>query len=198
MTQCGLWSLTRYTQILRWLRNAVNWPSSNWNPSKPSLFANVKLIWNLAKFSYHVLSFHLEKPVSDMFSLKVVLWYTKILSRSGREKITFSLLIPTAGEFCTRDTVCVAVRHISLFLLYLHFSLYPNKNCRACQCAHSFVNTCAIHSITEKDSTLPRTWEKTASSLQKTIILPHHFIISWHNRKRIKIFLLSFDFCKTR
>lgn len=44
----------------------------------------------------------------------------------------------------------VAARHTSLFLLHLHFSLYPNKKCRTCQCAHSFVSTCAFHSITEK------------------------------------------------
>lgn len=148
---CGRWLSALYTQILRLLRNAVNRPS-NQNPSKPSLFASVKLVWTLAAFLYCVFSFHLKKPVSDVFSLKVVLWNTKVLSGSERENITFSLLISTAEEFCTRETVWIALRHTSLFLLYLGFSIYHNKKCRACQCAHSFVSICALHSTTEKMS----------------------------------------------
>lgn len=191
----SVWFVESYNIYSRLLRNTVNWPSSNWNPSIPSSFANVKLMWTLVAFSYHVLSFHLEKPESDMFSLKVVLWYKKILSQPGREKITFSLLIPTtAGEFCASGAVCVAVRHTSLFCLCLHLSPYPNKKCRACQRARSFVSTCAFHST----AALPSTLQKTTPSLQKTTILPHHFRISWCSRERIGIFLLNSAFCKVR
>lgn len=141
------WLSAVYTQIFRLLRNVVNWPSKQ-NPSNPSLLARVKLMWILTTFLYHVLFFHLKRPLRDVFRLKVVLWNTKILSGSERENITFSLLILTAEE--TRERVWIALRHTSLFLLYLHFSFYHNKKCRACQCAHSFVSICAFHSTTEK------------------------------------------------
>lgn len=82
----------------------------------------LNLIWILSTFLYHVLSFNLKKPVSDVIRLKVVLWNTKSLSGSERENITFSLLISTAEELCTRDPVNSSKAYyiIPSILTFLH------------------------------------------------------------------------------